>query len=220
MNSVNLLISDAFTALNIDAAAIDCIGVTGYGRKLYTAADAVLSEITCQAVGCKHFFPQARCVIDIGGQDAKIISIDKHGKVADFVMNDKCAAGTGRFLEMTAERLGCPVDALAALAKSSKQKLKLNSTCVVFAESEIIGMMAVATKPEDIARAVHQSIVRRIMMQMAALAWEAPVVFTGGVAKNSDMAQCLGEELGHVLLRTPEPEITAALGAAILAKKA
>ncbi len=135
LNSVNYLIQNAFTSLNINMADIKCIGVTGYGRKLYPKADAVLSEITCHAAGCQHYYPQARCVIDIGGQDSKIISIDAKGKVEDFVMNDKCAAGTGRFLEMTALRLGCEVDALAALAANSHQTMKLNSTCVVFAES-------------------------------------------------------------------------------------
>ncbi|PKN72144.1 MAG: 2-hydroxyglutaryl-CoA dehydratase [Candidatus Cloacimonetes bacterium HGW-Cloacimonetes-3] len=220
LNSVNMLIKEAYSALNIGGDSIACIGVTGYGRKLYPKADSVLSEITCHAAGCKHYYPQARCVIDIGGQDSKIISIDTTGKVADFVMNDKCAAGTGRFLEMTALRLGCEVDALAALAGHSNLRLKLNSTCVVFAESEIIGMMATAISPEDIARAVHHSIVRRIAAQMASLAWEAPIVFTGGVAMNNDLALCMGEELGSTTLRTPEPEITGALGAAILARKA
>ncbi|GAB1467490.1 BadF/BadG/BcrA/BcrD ATPase family protein [Candidatus Cloacimonadota bacterium] len=219
MESVDALLREAFHELALTKEDIGCIGVTGYGRKLFPKADAVLSEITCHASGCSYYFPEARCIIDIGGQDSKIISIGKHGKVDDFVMNDKCAAGTGRFLEMTAIRLGCDVSTLALLASKSTIQLKLNSTCVVFAESEIIGMMASAVKTEDIARSVHTSISHRIVSQMAPLSWEAPVVFTGGVAKNDDLAKCLAKELGLEIFTPPEPEITGALGAAILARK-
>ncbi|MDD2230638.1 MAG: acyl-CoA dehydratase activase [Candidatus Cloacimonetes bacterium] len=219
MDSVDALLREAFEKLSITRADIGCIGVTGYGRKLFPQADAVLSEITCHASGCLYYFPETRCIIDIGGQDSKIISIGKHAKVDDFVMNDKCAAGTGRFLEMTAIRLGCDVSALALLASQSTIQMKLNSTCVVFAESEIIGMMASAVKAEDIAKSVHTSISHRIASQMAPLAWEAPVIFTGGVAKNDDLAECLANELDTHIFRPPEPEITGALGAAILARK-
>jgi predicted CoA-substrate-specific enzyme activase len=138
--------------------------------------------------------------------------------VADFVMNDKCAAGTGRFLEMTAMRLGCEVDSLASLAAGATQEKKLNSTCVVFAESEIIGMMSQAVAAADIARAVHRRVAKRIYMQMSSLTWEAPVVFTGGVAQNPDLAMCLGQELKTELLIPLDPEITGAFGAALQAK--
>ena len=172
--SVSELLNKAYEIFSLKPQDIFAIGVTGYGRKLYPEANSILSEITCHAAGCLYHFPQTRTVIDIGGQDSKIISIDTHGKVADFVMNDKCAAGTGRFLEMTAIRLGCEIEALANLASQSSTKLKLSSTCVVFAESEIIGMMASATSASDIARSVHQSVALRIASQMAALAWAIP----------------------------------------------
>ncbi len=212
------LVEQALSTCQISQQEISATGVTGYGRKLMQDMGHTFSEISCHAVGCHYIFPGVRTVIDIGGQDSKLITLGESGKVADFAMNDKCAAGTGRFLEMTALRLGCEVSQLSALAAEADQVLQLNSTCVVFAESEIINMMASSTHASNIARAVHQSIVQRIQTQMAALAWQAPVVFTGGVAQNSDLALCLGKALGHSLLIPPEPEITGALGAAILAK--
>lgn len=218
LKTVDALLNAAYAILHINYCDLSAIGVTGYGRKLYPQASSVLSEITCHAAACRKLFPSVRCVIDIGGQDAKIISIDKHGKVADFVMNDKCAAGTGRFLEMTAMRLGCEVVNLASLAAEATQEKKLNSTCVVFAESEIIGMMAQAVTAADIARAVHRSVAKRIYLQMSSLTWEAPVVFTGGVAQNPDLAMCLGQELKAELLIPLDPEITGAFGAALQAK--
>ena len=219
LQGVSSLIQQALTALGINMQDISVTGVTGYGRKLFTSADSVISEISCHAAGCKHFYPQLRTVIDIGGQDSKIIILDSYGKVLDFIMNDKCAAGTGRFLEMTALRIGIETDQLSSLAYKSSQAFKLNSTCVVFAESEIIGMMSNAVAPEDIARSVHMSIVHRISSQMSSFTWVSPIVFTGGVAKNDDLAKCLSEELRCEISRCPEPEITGALGAAIMARK-
>lgn len=219
LKGVNQLIEKALTRLGSKATDFDCIGVTGYGRKLFTVADSTLSEISCHAAGCRHFFPQLRTVVDIGGQDSKIILLDASGKVIDFIMNDKCAAGTGRFLEMTALRLGCEIDQLSELSANSTNSYKLNSTCVVFAESEIIDMMSNACSRQDIAKAVNESIVHRISSQMSSLAWTSPVVFTGGVAKNNDLAKCLSDEIGSSVLRCHEPEITGALGAAILARR-
>ncbi|MCK9557796.1 MAG: acyl-CoA dehydratase activase [Candidatus Cloacimonetes bacterium] len=196
---------------------IDKSCVTGYGRKLYSAADMVKSEITCHAKACSYLFPHARTVIDIGGQDSKIISLNEDGSVKDFVMNDKCAAGTGRFLEMTAMRLMCDLDTLSQLASQSDETIALSSTCVVFAESEIIGLLAKGHKVANIARAVHVSIARRIYAQMAPLQCELPVVFTGGVAQGSDLAQCISNILYTKLLIPDDPEITGALGAALIA---
>ena len=216
-DGVNNLLKEGYTALGI-TPKINTIGVTGYGRKLYQEASSILSEISCHTAGCLYYFPHIRTIIDIGGQDSKIITLNEKGKVTDFVMNDKCAAGTGRFLEMTAMRLGCDVSELSLLASKSTRNLTLNSTCVVFAESEIIGMLSSSIPPEDIVRSVHRSIAKRILAQMSVMVWEQPLVFTGGVALNKDMGKCLSEALNSQLLTPPEPEITAALGAAILAK--
>ena len=191
--------------------------VTGYGRHLYKEADRALSEINCHATGIRYLFPEARTIIDIGGQDSKLISLDDQGKILDFVMNDKCAAGTGRFLEMTALRLGIDLDQLSLLAGQADQELKLNSTCVVFAESEIIGFMAQDILPANIARAVNMSIARRIASQMSSLSLVSPLVFTGGVALSADIANCLHYVLQSEVQVPSDPEITGALGAAILA---
>jgi len=215
-DGVNNLLKEGLSALNI-TRKINTIGVTGYGRKLYREASSVLSEISCHTAGCLYYFPEIKTIIDIGGQDSKIITLNENGKVADFVMNDKCAAGTGRFLEMTAMRLDCDVSDLSAIASKSTKELKLNSTCVVFAESEIIGMLSSSTAPENIVRSVHRSIAKRILAQMASLVWEPPIVFTGGVALNQDIVKCFSESLSYQLITPPDPEITAALGAAILA---
>jgi len=218
LRTLNELLDKAYEILHITLSDRSAIGVTGYGRKLYHQVCSVLTESTCHAAGCQLLFPTVNSIIDIGGQDSKIITLDPHRKVSDFVMNDKCAAGTGRFLEMTALKLGCELPQLSELAKLASKTLKLNSTCVVFAESEIISLMATAHRANDIARAVHCSIAKRISSQMAALSWTSPVVFTGGVALNQDLAKCLSEELACEILIPPDPEITGALGAAILAR--
>ncbi|MEN6445770.1 MAG: acyl-CoA dehydratase activase [Candidatus Cloacimonas sp.] len=216
LDGVHSLLDKAFSTLGISKNDISLIGVTGYGRKLYKEANSIHSEISCHTAGCLFYFPNANTIIDIGGQDSKIITLNESRKITDFVMNDKCAAGTGRFLEMTSLRLGCPISELSSLAAKSTCEIKLNSTCVVFAESEIIGMLSSAIAPENIARSVHRSIAKRILGQMSSLIWEPPVVFTGGVALNEDMAKCLSESLTYQIVTPPIPEITAALGAAIL----
>lgn len=198
---------------------ISNINSTGYGRHLYQNANQKLSEISCHAAGVRYFFPTCRSIIDIGGQDSKFISLASNAKVLDFVMNDKCAAGTGRFLEMTALRLNCDLDSLTKIASKADQELQLSSTCVVFAESEIIGLMAANTKQANIVRAVHNSISRRICSQIGSLSVIEDLVFTGGVALNEDLLQCLSRDLKMPIFRPVNPEITGALGAAILANK-
>lgn len=219
ISSVQALLQQAELATGIKIQQISAIAVTGYGRKLYKNANRILSEISCHAAGSLFYYPTAQTVIDIGGQDSKIICLSDEGKVLDFVMNDKCAAGTGRFLEMTAIRLGVDVSQLSDMAKEADKELTLNSTCVVFAESEIIGMMADNQSAANIVRSVHRSIAKRIFSQMSALNHHPPYVFTGGVAQNPDLTWCLEAELNSSLLLPPEPEITGALGAAILANK-
>jgi predicted CoA-substrate-specific enzyme activase len=189
---------------------------TGYGRKLFKA-DKVVSEITCHATGVQHYYPDAATVIDIGGQDSKIISIGENGHIRDFVMNDKCAAGTGRFLEMVALRLGISCNELDKTASSSTREVHLSSTCVVFAESEIIGLVSENYASSDIARSVHLSIAERIVAQLNQMDWKAPIVFTGGVAYNHDLRNIISGMVATDILVPPDPEITGALGAALTA---
>lgn len=218
LHSVNSLLETAWQKSGLEPKDISAKAVTGYGRKLWKDADQVLSEISCHAAGTRFYHPQTRTVIDIGGQDSKIICLSEGGKVLDFVMNDKCAAGTGRFLEMTAIRLGVDVSQLSGLAEKATEELKLNSTCVVFAETEIVGMMAHSHSAANIARAVHRSIAKRIFSQLSPLDHHPVYSFTGGVAQNPDLARCIGDELRSEIITPPEPEITGALGAAILVK--
>ncbi|MBM4403651.1 MAG: 2-hydroxyglutaryl-CoA dehydratase [Candidatus Cloacimonetes bacterium] len=217
LESVQILFRMLQEEHGFSAAEIRSVFVTGYGRHLYQPSTKTITEISAHAIGVRYFHPDCRTIIDIGGQDAKIITLDSHGGVNDFVMNDKCAAGTGRFLEMTAMRLHCTCDELADLAAYRDQDISLTTTCVVFAESEIIGLVATGQTAPNIAHAVHTSIARRIHTQMAALAILEPIVFTGGVALNRDIGLCLERELQIPILSPPDPEITAALGAAILA---
>jgi len=189
---------------------------TGYGRDIIGFADTTVTEITCQAVGVRHFLPDVKTIIDIGGQDSKIVRLDSFGRVRDFAMNDRCAAGTGRFLEVVSNRLGVDIQALGDIALSSKKAAPISSMCVVFAETEIIGLLASGKARQDIVAGVQAAIASRIA-SMVGRALDLPVVFTGGVALVSGMAACLENVLRCRVTVAPDPQMTAAVGAAIIA---
>ena len=212
------LLNDAILSLQISQKEVLKTYSTGYGRNIVPFADKKVSEITCHAKGVNYFFPQARCVIDIGGQDSKGIVINSLGKVLNFVMNDRCAAGTGRFLEVAATILELTVDDLGPLSLESTQQLSINSTCVVFAESEIIGLISQGIKVVDIIDSVHRSIAKRTKNMIASMGCMPPIVFTGGVAKNIGMKKAFEDILQTKLLVPKNSFITGALGAATLAK--
>lgn len=202
---------------NLSPPNLAAVVATGYGRITYPA-DREMSEITCQARGIAHLFPTARTVIDIGGQDSKVIRLLPGGKVVDFAMNDKCAAGTGRFLEVMAGALEVPLENMGLLALTSTNPCQISSVCTVFAESEVIShVSAGATKP-DILFGVCDSIAMRVASMAARTGLEPEVVFTGGVAHNKGVSTTLSKHLGCQVLIPPEPEITAALGAALFAQ--
>jgi len=161
--------------------------------------------------------PDIRTVIDIGGQDSKVIVLDDKHKVVDFVMNDKCAAGTGRFLEVVATILETSVEDLSELAFKAEEDIDIDSTCVVFAESEIIGMIAKGYSRNTIIKAVHKSIAKRIINQIHSLNWQAPLAFTGGVSFNKSMKDILEDMLKLPLYTYETPIITGALGASLIA---
>ena len=195
---------------------VGTVVATGYGRKLIHAADTTITEITCQARGVHHCTPAARTIIDIGGQDSKLLRLDGSGAVADFVMNDRCAAGTGRFLEVLATRLGVRLASLGELAHRSERPAIISSMCVVFAETEIIGLLASGTPPADIVAGVQASIATRVAA-MSGRNVATPVIFTGGVAMVPGMNIALENALRTSLLVPPDPQFTCALGAAFLA---
>lgn len=201
---------------NLKRKQVGRIVATGYGRNIIDLADTTVTEITCHAVGVHHLLPNARTVIDIGGQDSKLLKLDGNGKVRDFSMNDRCAGGTGRFLEVVAARLEVGLDDLGTIAAKSKEPAVISSMCVVFAETEIIGLLATGIACEDIIAGVQKAIAERVVA-MAGRTFDLPIVFTGGVAMISGMDSALESALGHDITISPDPQITGALGAAILA---
>lgn len=201
---------------NLKRKQVGRIVATGYGRNIIDLADTTVTEITCHAVGVHHLLPNTRTVIDIGGQDSKLLKLDGNGKVRDFSMNDRCAGGTGRFLEVVAARLEVGLDDLGTIAAKSKEPAVISSMCVVFAETEIIGLLATGIACEDIIAGVQKAIAERVVA-MAGRTFDLPIVFTGGVAMISGMDSALESALGHDITISPDPQITGALGAAILA---
>ena len=202
---------------DVDRSQVAGIVATGYGRDSLPFADTTITEITCQAAGVSHQHPAARTVVDIGGQDSKLLRLDAPGRVRDFVMNDRCAAGTGRFLEVVAQRLGIDLVELGGLAATAAHPAAISSMCVVFAETEIIGLLASGTSSGDIAAGVQHAMSARIA-SMAARKVEEPVVLTGGVALVPGMRSALAQALNHPVQTAHEPQLTAALGAALLAR--
>ena len=192
---------------------------TGYARNAISCAQTVVTEITCHAVGVRSVVPDAAMVIDIGGQDSKLMRLAGNGTIQDFAMNDRCAAGTGRFLEVVASRLGTSLGELGAMAAASTSPAAISSMCVVFAETEIIGLLAQNTPPQDIAAGVQRSIASRIA-SLAGRRVSRPVVFTGGVALVPGMREALAAALGAPVTTAPDPQMTGALGAALIASRA
>jgi predicted CoA-substrate-specific enzyme activase len=191
---------------------------TGYGRINVPFADRQITEISCHARGINTIFPEARTVIDIGGQDVKGIKIDAKGKPVDFVMNDKCAAGTGRFLEVIAETLGLNLTDMSAIAAESQNPARISSLCTVFAAQEVSSRLSEGAPLGDLAAGIHQSIADRILRTVSRVSIEKEVVITGGGAKNGNLVKMLALRLGYELLVPPEPLITGALGAAMLGR--
>jgi predicted CoA-substrate-specific enzyme activase len=214
--SAAALLAQVCADAEIATGDVACTIATGYARHLVESAATTVTEITCHARGVHHLAPEVRTIVEIGGQDSKLLRLDDRGAVRDFAMNDRCAAGTGRFLEMVSQRLDVPLEALGDLAGLSSDPAAISSMCVVFAETEITGLLAAGRTPEDIVAGVQASIAARIAA-MAGRGVEAPVVFTGGVAMISGMRPALETVLGQTVQVSPHPQMTGAIGAAILA---
>ena len=202
-----------------ERAQVAAIVATGYGRHAIRFADTTLTEITCHARGVRQVAPEARTIIEIGGQDSKVIWLDADGRVRDFAMNDRCAAGSGRFLEVVAARLGVDWGTLGDLSRTSQHPARISSTCVVFAETEIIGLMAEGRPRADIAAGVQNSIASRLWA-LAGHAVVPPVYFTGGVALQAGMVRALEAALSCPVQVATNPQLTGALGAALSAAPA
>lgn len=189
---------------------------TGYGRQAVAYAQKKITEITCHAAGCAALYPDCT-VIDIGGQDTKAIHLED-GAVDDFLMNDKCSAGTGKFIEVMANRLGCTIDGLFGLAEKGTP-LAISSMCTVFAESEIVGYMGQGKAKEDIAAGIVYSVAGKVVQLARQVTLADPIVLTGGLSHIPYMAAVLGEKLGQTVVSYPHGRYAGAYGAALLAKK-
>jgi predicted CoA-substrate-specific enzyme activase len=190
---------------------------TGYGREVVPFADTQVTEISCHARGAYHFFPGTRTIIDVGGQDSKVIRINARGRVIDFAMNEKCAAGTGRFLEVMARALEIDLDKMGEQSLQAKSPVSISSMCTVFAESEVVSRIAEGHPKEDIIGGIHNAISDRLISLLQRVGMEEEVTMSGGVAKNVGVVKALQEKLGTQFNIAFEPQIVGAVGAALIA---
>lgn len=211
------VLQQALTVSGVERSDISKAIVTGYGRMTYLDADEQISEITCHAKGVHYLVPAARTIIDIGGQDAKAIKLDGQGFVSNFVMNEKCAAGTGRFLEVMSRVLEVEVSKIDELGQQAETVVPISSTCTVFAESEVISQLAAGSKRPDVAAGIHQSVARRVAGLVGRVGITPSVVITGGVALNGGVVKAMEKELKVPIVVSPRSQLTGALGAALIA---
>jgi (R)-2-hydroxyacyl-CoA dehydratese activating ATPase len=198
---------------------------TGYGRRLVVEnlqGDNMMTitEIQAYALGARHLYPEARAVLDIGGQDTKVIALSPQGKVLRFEMNDRCAAGTGKFLEFMALALQVPLEEFGSFALQARKRIRISSMCTVFAESEATALMARGESPANIALGLHLAIVQRTLGVLKRVTEQPPLLFAGGVAHNGCVCELLKEGLGHDIIVPPNPDLVGALGAALYARSA
>jgi (R)-2-hydroxyacyl-CoA dehydratese activating ATPase len=207
----------ALEAANVEEEEVEYVIGTGYGRYRVTFGNNQVTEISCHGRGAVHMFPSTRTVLDMGGQDTKAIRVKPSGEIADFCMNDKCAAGTGRFLGAASSALDIPLDQLGPTALRSERPVRISTTCTVFAESEVLSWLGKGKKIEDILQGVHQSIAARSIGLLRRVGIEEAVTFTGGVARNIGMIAALQKGLGTRLNVSEDSHFMGALGAALFA---
>jgi predicted CoA-substrate-specific enzyme activase len=216
--AADLALEKALREAGIAREQLGPLVATGYGRIVIDYAAKQVTEISCYARGIYFLYPQVRTVIDIGGQDSKVIAVSAKGKPSDFQMNDKCAAGTGRFLEVMARALQLELAEVGAISARSKKQVVISSMCTVFAESEVITLVAEGAAREDIVAGLHRAIAKRVGAMVKRVGVVPPIAFAGGVAKNAGVARALEQELGETLTIPDEPQIIGALGAALIAR--
>lgn len=214
----NEVMRQALEQASLEIDDISYIVATGYGRLNVPFADRQITELSCHARGVSSLFPNVRTAIDIGGQDAKCMKI-ANGRLISFVMNDKCAAGTGRFLEVTAATLGIRLEDMGDISLKATKKIQISNLCTIFAQQEMVALLSRGEKLENILAGLHDALANRIAALARRLGIEPDLVLTGGVAKNTGMVRAMKESLGCEILVPEEPLLTGALGAAILAKE-
>lgn len=214
---VDLVIQEVLGRLNFELSDMNTIVSTGYGRNSYENANKTMSELSCHAKGGSYIFKEVGTIIDIGGQDIKVLKLDKDGQLSNFLMNDKCAAGTGRFLEVMARVLDVDLTQMGDLDAIASEKTPISSTCTVFAESEVISCMAKKIPVPNIIKGIHSSVATRVAGLAKRGGLVKPIAMTGGVSKNSGVVRALREELGTEVLVSEDSQMAGALGAALYA---
>jgi len=204
----------------IDRSSIEKIISTGYGRNSVTFSDKAVTEITCHAAGAYYLDPGVRSVIDIGGQDSKAIAVNDSGSPLDFAMNDKCAAGTGRFLEVMARALEIDIDHFGDWSLKAQQPSTISSLCTVFAESEVISLISKGVKRENIIAGIHEAIAARVVAMANRVGFNTRIMMTGGVAKNIGVVRALERKIGQKIEVSQKSQVTGAIGAAMIAQRA
>ena len=217
--SPELAVSQAREAANVTWDDLAATAATGYGRNRYDNADYNVSELSCHGLGAHHTFPTVRTIIDIGGQDSKIIYLDSNYTVKNFSMNDKCAAGTGKFMEVIAQILETTIDQVGPLSLESTSPCDINSTCVVFAQSEVISLVARKYDRRDILCGMHISMARRIIKMMKKSEKGGDILMTGGGALNIGLHRAFEEELMRDVYVAAHPQFNGAIGAALIASE-
>jgi len=212
-------VNEVLKKAGLDFKQLDYIVSTGYGRERVPFADSKVTEISCHARGANFFSREAKTVIDVGGQDSKVISIDGKGHVLGFAMNDKCAAGTGRFLEIMAGALETDLEEMSELSFKAEENIEVSSMCTVFAESEVISLFAGGYAKTEICAAVFRAIARKIAGLAGQTGLIEKVIMTGGVAKSKGVVHFLEEKLGLFLVIPEDPQIVGALGGALFARE-
>lgn len=216
----NKLIDEILNELDLNREDVSLILATGYGRINVDFTDRTKTEISCHAKGAKYFYPGVHTIIDIGGQDIKAIKVGDLGEILDFAMNDKCAAGTGRFLEVMSHALQEKLDNFGILHREAKKTVEITSICTVFAESEVVSLLAEGKDKKEIIKGINYSVAKRALSLIKRVGIREDIVMTGGVAKNSGVVMALEDLLG-LKINIPEyPQIMGALGAALFAKEA
>ena len=210
-------LEEALKQAKLQREDIDAMVTTGYGRTAITDGDKSITEITCHARGAHFLNPEVRTVIDIGGQDSKVIRLDENGAVANFVMNDKCAAGTGRFLEMMARTMEMDLDQMSEAGLTYKEDITISSMCTVFAESEVVSLIAQNKETDDIVHGLNKAVASKTAALAKRVGGEERYMMTGGVSKNKGLVKTLEEKLGTTLVISDKAQLCGALGAALFA---
>lgn len=216
---VDEAVENVLNSVNLELKDMNAVVATGYGRKSYARADFKVSELSCHALGVHKEFPKVRTVIDIGGQDAKVIALGDNGKMINFAMNDKCAAGTGRFLDVMANILNLNISELETEAAKSKEPANISSTCTVFAESEVISQLAAGKEIPDLVAGICNSVAVRVASLAKRVGICEDVCMSGGVARNAGVRNAMSKELGVTIVFNENAQLMGALGAAIYGYK-